>query len=114
MNDKNYRTLYEEALKQQAVTEDALYLMAEKLAKEKRTGGLCNICGGSGVLLTEEPCSICSGTGYGYKETEGLRSLVITYERIINRMTSEREEILKVIVELQQQTEEFRKALGML
>lgn len=33
----------------------------------------CEVCAGSGKLLTDEPCGICKGTGSGAEEKVGLR-----------------------------------------
>lgn len=107
MSDKNYRTLYEEALKHQAITETALYAMAEELAKEKRTGGMCCICAGTGVLLTDEPCRICEGTGYGYKETEGLRGLAASQQNTITKLLADHKRVTAALLEVQEELRKF-------
>ena len=93
MSDKNYRVLYEEALAQLTKTDNALYVMTEELAKERRTGGICNVCAGSGLLLDGETCAICSGTGYGYKETEWLRELAIGQQNTITKLLADHKRV---------------------
>lgn len=59
---------------------DLLAAQAE-LAVERQTGGPCSICAGSGKLLTDERCGICSGTGHAHEERHGLRAEALRLER---------------------------------
>lgn len=35
---------------------------------------MCDVCAGSGKLLTGESCGICKGSGEGWQEKAGLRA----------------------------------------
>ena len=56
------------------------------LLAKVRAQDLCNVCGGTGKLLDDTRCGICSGSGRGTEEKVGLRVTVYDLQAKVREM----------------------------